>query len=541
MNTTSTALIPPLSDDPSTLRDAVLSLLLEKEKWVIERAAWQQRTELLLEQLRLMRAKMFGRSSEKKQPFEHPSLFNEAEQAADGKADVPDAESAETTPEADPGRVAVAGHTRSSKGRKPLSPDLPREEVIHDLPEDQKICGLDGHHLVEIGREVSEQLEIVPTQVKVLRHVRIKYACPHCHEGVKIAPPPFRPLPKAMASASILAYVATSKYVDALPLYRQEGILKRFGLDVSRTTLANWMIMSGHLVLQLINLMREQMLEYGYIRMDETVVQVLKEPGKKATSKSYMWVRLGGSSATPIVLFDYDASRGGEVPRTLLLDYQGWLQTDGYDGYLAIGAQPGVEHLACWAHVRRKFVEAVTFAGKGGKNTKAQQGVDKIAKLYAIEKRIRGQTPQQRFEVRQQEVPPIFEEIREWMDDLSPMVLPSSLTGKALAYMHGQWGRLVRYIEDGRLEIDNNGAENAIRPFVVGRKNWLFSDTVRGAKASANLYSLIETAKANGLEPFAYLRHVFERIPAARILEDFEALLPWNLTTDMQPKPITTG
>ncbi len=531
--------IPPIPDDPALLRETVLSLLSEKQKWSIDRAALEQRTELLTEQLRLLRAKLFGRSSEKKKPFEHPSLFNEAEQdAAEHPEEEPDAaDQTEAEPAPDAASIEVAAHNRVKKGRKPLSPDLPREEVIHDLPEEQKVCDLDGHQLVEIGREISEQLEIVPAQVKVLQHVRIKYGCPHCRQGVHIAPVPLRPIPKALASASLLAYIAASKYADALPLYRLSHIFaERYGVSLSRTTFANWMILSGHLVQPLINLIRDRVLEYGYIQMDETTVQVLNEPGKPATSNSYMWVQRGGSPTERAVLFDYDASRKGQVPKDLLADYQGWLQTDGYDGYLAVGAQLGVEHLGCWAHVRRKFMEAVIGAGKGGKHSKAQQGVNKIAKLYAIEKRIRGQTPQQRFEVRQREVPPIFKEIREWMDELSPLVLASSLTGKALGYLHNQWDRLVRYIEDGRLEIDNNGAENAIRPFVLGRKNWLFSDTVRGAKASANLYSLIETAKTNGLEPFAYLRHVFERIPAAQTPEDFEALLPWKLTRDMQPK-----
>lgn len=529
MNTSSTPLSPPLSDDPFVLREMVKSLLVEKEKWGIERTTWQQHTNILMEQVRLLKARIFGPSSEKKR-FEHPSLFNEAEE----KAFAPD--QAETEPNVKDESIPVAGHSRSKKGRTALSPDLPREDVIHDLTETQKVCDIDGHHLVEIGREVSEQLEFVPAQMKVLRHIRLKYGCPYCHQGVKIAPAQLRPIPKALASASMLAYIATSKYADALPLYRQEGIFKRYGLDLSRTTLANWMILSGHLIQPLINLIRDHMLEYGYIQMDETTVQVLREADRAAGSKSFMWVQRGGSPTERVILFDYNSSRGGKVPSELLLGYQGWLQTDGYDGYLAIGAVPGVWHIGCWAHVRRKFVEAVIAAGKGGKQSKAQQGVLLIAKLYAIEKRIRSDSPQQRKEVRQKEVPPIFQEIREWMDDLCIKVLPSSLTGKALAYMHGQWDRLIRYIDDGRLEIDNNGAENAIRPFVVGRKNWLFSNSVRGAKASANIYSLIETAKANGLEPYAYLNHIFELLPAAQTLEDFEALLPWKFTRSMQPK-----
>ncbi|MBF0429277.1 MAG: IS66 family transposase [Magnetococcales bacterium] len=533
MNATQIQLSPPLSDDPVFLREMVLSLQSEKQKLIISRDELQQLADMLREQVRLLRAKMFGPSSEKK-AFDHPSLFNEAEQ--DALTSTPDAGQ-----DGDVETVSVAGHIRNKKGRTQLSPDLPREEIIHDLPEEQKVCSLDGHHLVEIGREVSEQLDIVPTQVKVLRHVRIKYGCPHCHAGVIIAPAPLRPIPKALASARILAFVATSKYADALPLYRQEGIFKRYGLDLSRTTLANWMIQSGKLVQPLINLIRDRMLEYGVIQMDETTVQVLKEPERLTKNKSFMWVQRGGPPTERIILFDYDSSRGSAVPIGLLAGYHGWLQTDGYDGYLAIGAMPGVEHFGCWAHVRRKFVEAVIAAGKGGKLSNAQQGVGLIASLYAIEKRIRGDSPQQRWEVRQREVPPIFQKIREWKDELSLKVLPSSATGRALAYLHGQWDRLIRYIEDGRLEIDNNGAENAIRPFVVGRKNWLFSNSVRGAEASANLYSLIETAKANGLEPFAYLCHVFECIPVAQTVDDFEALLPWKFTKNMQPKVSPAG
>jgi hypothetical protein len=321
--------------------------------------------------------------------------------------------------------------------------------------------------------------------------------------------------------------VAVSKYADALPLYRQEKILARAGIELPRATLANWMIKVGTLVQPLVNLLRDQLLEYGVVQMDETTVQVLKEKGKTAASKSYMWVQRGGPPDKSVILFDYDPSRSGKVPQVLLADYKGWLQTDGYDGYLAIGSSVDVEHIGCWAHARRKFVEAATAAGKK-KKSKATQAVSLIGKLYAIEKRIRGSDANHRFAVRQKEVPPIFAKIQEWMSDLAPRVLPSSATGRALAYLHGQWSRLTRYIEDGRLEIDNNLAENAIRPFVVGRKNWLFSNSVAGAKASANLYGLIETAKANGLEPYAYLRHVFETIPAAQTVDDFDALLPWN-------------
>ncbi|MBF0602793.1 MAG: IS66 family transposase, partial [Nitrospirae bacterium] len=318
------------------------------------------------------------------------------------------------------------------------------------------------------------------------------------------------------------------KYADGLPLYRMESVLQRSGIDLDRTVMAHWMIKAGHLVQPLINLLRDHMLDYGIIQMDETGVQVLKEPDRPATSKSFMWVQRGGAPDRRIILFDYDPSRSGQVPLGLLTEYRGWLQTDGYSGYSAVGALPNVEHIGCWSHARRKFDEAVKAAGKG-KKSKASEAIGMIQKLYAIEKRCRGMNSEERTKLRQLEVPPIFEEILNWMSDLAPKVLPGSATGKALAYLSGQWSKLIRYVEDGRLEIDNNSVENAIRPFVIGRKGWLFSNSVRGVKASANLYSLIETAKASGLEPYAYLRKVFSEIPNAVTVDDFEALLPWNV------------
>lgn len=509
-----------LPDNPAALREMVLSLMDEKAVWKDEKVALQNKADWLLEQLNILRKKQFGRSSEKA-GFEHPSLFDEAEEEAMSHPEIGDEEDVVED------SVSVSGHTRKKRGRKSLPEGLPRIEVIHDLPEEEKICALDGHALVEIGRETSEQIDIIPAQVQVVRDVRLKYACPHCRQGVKLATLPPRPIPKALATAATLAYVAISKYADALPLYRQEGILARAGIDLPRATLANWMIKVGTLVQPLINLLRDKLLECGIVQMDETTVQVLKEDGKTAASKSYMWVQRGGPSDKPVILFDYDPSRSGKVPIDLLADYKGWLQTDGYAGYLAIGSMAGVEHIGCWAHARRKFVEAATAAGKK-KKSKASQAVRLIGKLYAIEKRIRDGDADHRLEIRQKEVPPILKKIREWMSDLAPKVLPSSATGRALAYLHKQWPLLIRYIEDGRLEIDNNLTENAIRPFVVGRKNWLFSNSVAGAKSSANLYSLIETAKANGLEPYAYLRHLFDNIPAAQTIDDFDALLPWN-------------
>nr|CRH06508.1 Transposase [Candidatus Magnetococcus massalia] len=509
-----------LPETPEELRKLVSQLQAERD-------AFKQRADTLQEQVNILKAWRFGRRSEKFS--DHPSLFDEAEAE---EQTLPEEEVSDSEPE---GTVDVSGHKRTKGKRKPLPANLPRRKVIHDLSEEQKVCGEDGHTLVEIGRDISEQLEIIPAQVTVIRHIRLKYGCPHCHSGVQRAPMPPQPIPKALATAAMLAFVAVSKYADALPLYRQNIILARSGVDLPRSTLANWMIRCGQLVQPLINLLRDRMLESGVIQMDETSVQVLREDGKPASSKSYMWVQRGGPPGCSVILFDYDATRGGHVPKELLADCKGWLQTDGYSGYLSVGNTEEIEHLGCWAHARRKFAEALKAAGKK-KSSKAGYAISLISKLYAIEKRIREASPEKRYDTRQSEALPILAKLKEWLNKWLPEVVSTSALGKALSYLAEQWPRLIRYVEDGRLEIDNNGAENAIRPFVIGRKNWLFSNSVRGVKASANLYSLIETAKANGMEPFTYLRHIFEKIPTAQTVNDFDALLPWNLNSDMTPK-----
>jgi transposase len=276
------------------------------------------------------------------------------------------------------------------------------------------------------------------------------------------------------------------------------------------------------------------MLEYDIIQMDETTVQVLNEPGKRAQSKSYIWVQRGGPPDQPIVLYDYDPGRSADVPRRLLGDFKGYLQADAYTGYNAAVTANGLTRLGCMAHARRKFTDAIKAQGKTKKRGEAHRGLALIRKLYRIEKQARQLKlkPQDRYGHRQKQARPVFDEIRTWLKDARPQIAPSSATGAALNYLHNEWDRLIRYLDDGRLEIDNNLAENAIRPFVVGRKNWLFSASVKGVKASANLYSLIECAKINGLEPYAYLRHVFTELPKASTVEAIEALLPGDLKKD---------
>jgi len=394
--------------------------------------------------------------------------------------------------------------------RSPLPDHLPRVDVIHELPESERRCDHDGRLLSEIDEVISEQLDIIPAKIQVLRHIRKKYAC-DCGQCIKTAPLPAQPIPKSMASPGLLAHIT---------------------VDIPRATLANWMIRAGELIQPLINLMHDQLLSHDIIQMDETTVQVLKESGKTAQSKSYLWLQRGGPPTHPVVLYHYDPGRGAEVAKRLLAGFKGYLQTDGYDGYNAAVAVNDLIHVGCMAHARRKFSEAVKAQGRNKKRGKAHRGLTLIQKLYRVEKQARKLKPEKRHEHRDRHARPILDEMRTWLDQVLPQVPPTSATGKALNYLHNEWGKLIRYLDDGRLQIDNNAAENAIRPFVVGRKNWLFSTSVKGVAASANLYSLIETAKANGLEPYAYLRYLFTELPKAQTVDAIEALLPGSLDKD---------
>jgi hypothetical protein len=259
---------------------------------------------------------------------------------------------------------------------------------------------------------------------------------------------------------------------------------------------------------------------------------VLREPGKPAESLSYIWVQRGGSAGHPLILYEYDPSRSAEVPKRLFEGFQGVLQTDGYEGYGAVGREPGIVHVGCWAHARRKFVEALKgqnpkkAAKRKTRHSQAEAGLHFLQKLYAIERRAKDATPEERLRVRQAESLPLVASLRDWIDRARAAVVPQSLTGKAVAYLDTQWPKLVRVFDYGFVPLDTNLVENAVRPFALGRKNWLFAETVAGAEASANLYSVIATAKANGLEPWAYLQHIFAELPKARSFDDVDALLP---------------
>ena len=481
------------------------------------------------EQIRCLENRLFGRKSEKiSLGFQQISLFQTE------KDDFPIAEQ----PEDD--EIEVPGHKRKKRGRKPIPENLPRIEVIHDLDEAEKQCEC-GCQKKVIGQEVSEQLDIIPPKIQVIRNVRLKYACKNC-EGVEsngptviVAPMPEQLIPKCIGTVGLIAFILVAKFVDALPFYRQEKQFLRIGIKISRATMCSWAQKVAQRCEILLMILKKEILSGPLINIDETPVQVLKEPGRTSQSKSYMWIFRGGTQERPGILFEYHPTRAGDVAAVFLKGYKGVVQTDGYAGYGFIDNIKEILHMGCWAHVRRKFLDVVKAANKT-KNGKKKPGnadhaLKYIHKLYKIEKdaKAKGLTNGDLLREREEKAKPVLDEFKLWLDSKVDEVPPKSLLGKAIAYALNQWSRLVVYAETSHVTPDNNMAENAIRPYALGRKNWLFSVTPNGASATATIYSLVETAKANGLEPYWYFRYLLEKLPKAVTYDDYKALLPQYL------------
>lgn len=486
--------------------------------------------DLLKERLRASMRKLFAAKSEARGAAQSDLFFNEAEALA-----TPTTAPAEQAPSE---QIQVPAHRRIKPGRKPLDAALPREVIRHELPETERVCPHDGATLKEIGVETSEQLDIVPQQIRVIRHERVKYACPCCDGTIKLTPAPVRIIPKGLLTEAALAWVIVAKYVDGLPLYRQAALMGRFGGELSRNSLAWSVVRVGQALTPMINLLRDRLFESNLILGDETELQVLKEPGRTAQQRSYLWVQMSAGQGPPVRLFSYAPSRS---TATALELYRGAtkhaaLLTDGYEPYEQLASQLELTHLGCWAHARRRFVEAEAALPKAARTQEqpATQFIAVIGQLYAIEEQARSMSAADRKANRQQHSKPVLDRIAALLQVHLHSTVPNSLLGQALHYLSGQWPKLMRFVEDGNYPIDNNACENAIRPFVIGRKNWLFSDTVNGAKASANLYSIVETAKANAVEPYRYLCELLRRLPQARTVEDYEALLPWRIELPIQ-------
>jgi transposase len=515
----------PSADADTAIRATDRAALLEEEVTELRARveAREQRIRLLEEALRTLKANTYGPSRERLSVAAGQNeLFNEIE------ATLELTEAVGVEPELKVTPLREEKRSGGKPGRARLAAHLPRVEIRHELSEGERLCGC-GTTLAEIGADISEQIDYVPAKVRVLRHLRVKYACPGCEQCVKTAPVPEHILPKTNASPGVLAQLVTSKYVDSLPLYRQEAMFERYGVRLPRATQAAWMIALTVPLQPLLNLMGERLRSSGYVRMDETPVQVLKSD-KSPTAEHYMCVRVAGPKHRRIILFDYDPSRGGEVADALIEGCSGYLQRDGYRAYTGVSERAGLIHVGCMAHARRRFFDALKALPNAQRNgtTAAHEGVRRIDALYLIERQIKDLGDPERTRIRTEEALPQLSSLHEWANRMLRQTMPSGKLGEALSYLVTQWPKLVRYVEDPRLAIDTNLAENAIRPFALGRRNWLFADTVKGAKASAALYSIVSTARANGLEPYAYLRRLFADLPKANTVEDFEALLPFS-------------
>jgi len=491
-------------------------------------SALEQQIALLTEAIRLSRQKRFGASSERssEDTMEQLSLlFNEAEVYAD------------QTAKEDDNSVAVAAHKRHRKHEYTLDElpeNIPVEVVEHRLPAEELVCPNCGDTMTEIGKDVRRRLKLVPVKAVVVEDWYYTYACRSCErENTETAvvkadrEPNF--IPGSFATPETVAHLAVQKFVMGSPLYRQEQELKRQGIPLSRQTMSNWLLWSAeHLLAPVYDQLHEELLKRDVLHADETTLQVLHEPGKTAQSNSYMWLyRTSGDTSQPIVLYEYQPGRGACHPKTFLEGFKGYLHTDGYSGYHCLPNEIIV--VGCWAHARRKFDEAIKSLPKGkAKNSSAAQGLAYCNLLFKIEEGLAGLSPEQRYDQRLKQAKPVLDAMLAWVNTRA--AAPKSTLGKALSYLKEQWPYLLNYLKDGRLELSNNRAERSIKPFVIDRKNFLFANTPSGAKSSAVIFSLIQTATENGLDPYRYLTWLLSSAGEMDLAQSQNAwlLLPWN-------------
>lgn len=415
--------------------------------------------------------------------------------------------------------------------RRPLPDHLPREEIVHEAA---CVCPQCGGTLRRLGEEVSEVLEYVPASFKVVRHIRPKFSCRRC-EAITVAPLPSLPIERGRPGPGVLAHVLVSKYADHLPLYRQSDIYARHGVDLERSTLADWVGRSAALLKPLVERLRKEVITSPVLHGDDTPVPVLA-PGLGKTKTGRLWVyvrdeRPWGGERTPAAAYFYSPDRKGERPREHLKEFRGVLHADGYAGFNALFAGNAIAEAACWAHVRRKFFDV----NAASASPIAKEALDRIAALYGIEANIRGRPPDERQRTRQDKARPLLTDLKARLQATRPKLSAKSELAGAMRYALARWSALERYIDDGHLEIDNNAAERALRAVALGRKNYLFAGSDAGGERAAAIYSLIETAKLNGLDPEAYLRDILDRIaehPINRVAE----LLPWSWNPQPMPQ-----
>ena len=525
-----------LPDDPE-----VLKALLQQQQRTIEKqqaaldheqqraAQFQQKAarqqnhiELLEERLRRLLTRQFGRRAERfPDQFQ---LFNEAELLAQAAPPVEDDDDADT--------VSIPAHTRRRKKTgQALPPELPRVEVVYSLDPSEAHCTC-GEPLRRIGEQVLEQLAVIPQQYYVIRHIRPTYAC-RCKQCIRTAAMPAQPLPGSRASASLLAQVMVNKYLDGLPLYRQEKMAARSGLALPRAKLARWLIAASKVLQPLVNLLNDTFFSYDVAHSDDTGIQVLKQDGRAATSQSALWIRRGGPPHQPVVLVDYARSKSGEAAYGLLAEFHGTLVCDGAASFNAVARRNGLSLALCNDHARRRFHKVCVGLGKkkGGRSI-AQQGLRRYQRLYAIEREAKDLSDDERRAYRQQHAIPVWDAFIAWAERVQRDGVSHAGTRDALAYLLKHANGLRFYCTDGRIPISNIRAEHVAKTIAIARKNFLFADTSAGAEASGRIFSLIETARANGHNPQRYLTVLMNDLPTVTDVEQIEALLPWNLTSD---------
>lgn len=492
-----------LPNDPELLKQIVLSM---QQNLTVERT----RNEHLELRLAALLRNRFGRSSERTDSTDQLDLLIEDTETAIAQIS--------------PNSTVSARSSSTSRGRKRFSESLPREERRHEPVSCN--CPDCGGKMKLIGEDLSEMLHVVPEQYVVLQQVRPKYGCSACDQ-IAQAPAQERVIDKGIASAALIAQVIVDKYADHLPLYRQEGRFKRSDIELDRSTLAGWVGRAGALLEPLVQAIRTHVMSAHKLHADDTTAPTLK-PGNNKTLTGRYWNyvrddRPWGGDAAPAVWFQYSTTRSGKEPAAHLKGYRGIIQTDAYAGY-NLAVQSGITRSGCWAHVRRKFFELA----KSTKSPVALEAVERINALYQVEKQIKGKPPDERQHDRQQNAKPLMDDLYTWLDQILRQCSKGSALGRAINYARKQWDSLTRYLDDGRIEIDNNAAERAIRPLALGRKNHLFAGSEDGGHYGAALYSIMGTAKLNGIDPKAYLTAVLKRINNTKTT-DIESLLPWNI------------
>ena len=538
-----------LKEENEKIKAHAERLATDKHRLQAEVTRYGERVVLLEEELRWLKAQYYGRATQKSDAAEeNPDqrmLFNEAEVLA----------AIEAAEEAHRQRtMKVEAHERkrsADSGRKAIPEHFPRIVIEHDLPAEQKMCTKCAvpHPLRRIGQEVRECYRFESPKISVERHVRLTYVCEERHEAPITAPAPPVILPKSMASSSLLAHVISAKFNDGLPLYRVSRQLERYGMDLGPGTLGTWVnTIGGEKIMPLINLMNEALFAAPFMHIDETPLQVLRSD-KAVGVDHYIVVRAAGPPGQRIILYDYIASRTTAALKELFVGadgpYQGKLVSDGLERYDEIAAELKLLHFGCMQHCRTGFFKARKVSQLPSSRTLANAAIeDHIRPLYEVERQIKALAeeylgrgailPLEMIRaLRQEKARPRMEKFKAWVDELLPGTPPNSALGKALGYAARQWHKLERYLDHPDIPIDNNYIERQIKHYATGRKSWMFCYDALGAQASANLFSLVLTCRANDVEPYAYLNHLFEHLPAASTVEQIESLLPWNLKTEL--------